>query len=140
MTSRTFTVSPDDAFRIALPFDPRDAFGRTRAAVVVAIGGHRYRSTVTTMGGQPWVPFRQSNRVAAGVRPGEPFEVTLTLDIAPRTVDPPADLRAALEAAGVWPRWTALSFTRRREDAEAVAGAKRPDTRARRIARCVAVL
>lgn len=141
MTSRTFTHVPaagDEAFAIRLPFDPKEAFGRTRAAVIVEVNGHRYRSTVTTMGGSPWVPFRKSNRDAAQVREGAPVEITVSLDAEARTVDAPADLRAALEEAGAWERWTALSYTHQREHVEAIESAKRPETRERRIAKCVA--
>ena len=138
--TRTFTVAPDDAFTIVLPFDPRAVFGRARAPVVVEIAGHRYRSTVMTMNGVTFVPLRKSNRDAAGLVAGRPFDVTLTLDTAPRTVDAPADLRAALVAAGAWERWERLSFTHRREHADAVEEAKKPETRARRIERCVAML
>lgn len=137
---RAFTVTLDDLFQIELPFDPRAVFGRARAPVVVEINGHRYRSMVTTMGGRPWVPFRKSNREAAGVVAGEPFTVRLTLDIAPRTVTPPDDLRAALAAADVWEKWEKLSFTRQREHVDAIEEAKKPETRARRIAKCAGTL
>lgn len=139
--ARTFTVVGDgDPFAIPLPFDPRAAWGKAHAPVTVRVGDLVYRSTVTTIGGAPWVPFRADRRAAAGVADGQPFEVTLTLDTASRAVDPPADLREALEAAGVWDRWQKLSFTYQREHVEAVEGAKKPETRARRIAKCVTVL
>jgi hypothetical protein len=138
--SRTFTIVPDASFEIALPFDQKTVFGRTRAPVLVTINGHSWRSTVTTIGGTPWLPLRQSNREAAGVREGVAMEVTVTLDTAPRSVDPPEDLRAAIEAAGAWPAWKKLSFTHQREHVEAIEGAKKPETRARRIAKCVAML
>ena len=138
--SRTFTVRPDDPFMIELPFNPRAVFGRARPPVVVAVNGHVYRSTVAIMSGRTFVPFRASNRKAAGIRPGAPFEVTLALDTAPRTVDAPDDLRAALEGAGAWERWTALSYSRQREHVDAIEDAKRPETRARRIAGWVAAL
>lgn len=140
--SRSFTIHPEPGkeFEIALPFDPREVFGKARAPVVVAINGHTYRSTVTTMGGGAWVPFRRSHREAAGVTGDRPVEITLTLDTAPRAVECPTDLRAALDAAGGWERWQQLSFTHQREHAEAVEGAKKPETRARRVAKCVAML
>lgn len=103
--SRTFTIPGDgDPFAIPLPFDPRAVWGKAHAPVTVQVGDLVYRSTVTTMGGAPWVPFRAARRAAAEVAEGQPYEVTLTLDTAPRTVDPPADLHEALEAAGVWDR------------------------------------
>ena len=138
--SRTFTITPDEAFEITLPFDPRQVFGKARAPVVVEIAGHSYRSTVAVMSGRTFVPLRRSHREAAGLKASEPFTVTLTLDTAPRTIDAPDDLREALETAGVWDRWQTLSFTHQREHVEAIKGAKQPETRARRVAKCVAVL
>lgn len=138
MTERRFTIPPGgDPFVIPLPFDPKVAWGRTRAPVRVTVGGHTYRSTVTTMGGRPWIPFRRSNREAAGVAAGEPFEVAVALDLNPRTVDVPNDLAEALDAADARAAWDRLSYSHRRERADAITEAKRPETRARRIAACV---
>ena len=140
--SRSFTVTPTvgELLEIHLPFDPREAFGRARAPVVVRINGYAYRSTVMTMRGETFVPLRRSHREAAGVVEGAPLDVTLTLDTEPRTVEVPDDLQAALESGGAWETWQKLSFTRQREDVESVETAKKPETRARRVAKCVAVL
>ena len=129
--TRTFTVQPGaphagQVGRIALPFDARAVWGQARPPVVVAVNGHRFRSTVS--------------REAAGVADGAAFTVTLTLDDAPRTVAAPDDLRAALAAAGAADRWDRLSYTHQREHVAAIEGAKKPDTRARRIATCVAMV
>lgn len=123
---------------IPVPFDPAPVFGRTRAKVVVELGGHRFRSTIATMGNGPCLPLRRSNREAAGLEGGETVPVTLTLDTEPRVVDVPRDLEKALRAAPpAWERWGELSFTHQREHVEAVEGAKKPETRARRIAAAV---
>ena len=142
MTSRTFTVTPvaGQLLEIRLPFDPRAVFGRARPPVVVTLNGYSYRSTVAIMSGVTFVPLRRSHREAAGVVEGQPVEVTLTLDTEPRTVKAPADLRAALAAADAWERWNGLAFTHQREHVEAIGGAKKPDTRARRVAACVAMV
>jgi uncharacterized protein YdeI (YjbR/CyaY-like superfamily) len=67
--------------------------------------------------------------------------VRVDLDTDERAVTPPADLVKALKAAPpAWDRWRELSFTHQREHAEAVEGARRPETRARRIAAAVAML
>lgn len=51
---------------------------------------------------------------------------------------PPPDLVKALEAApNGWHRWRALSPSHRREHIAAIEEAKRPETRARRVARAV---
>ncbi|WP_148575266.1 YdeI/OmpD-associated family protein [Nocardioides caldifontis] len=50
----------------------------------------------------------------------------------------PDDLAVALEAAGVRERWEAMAPSRRRQHLLALAQAKRPDTRARRVEAAVA--
>ena len=138
----TFTVTPvvGELLEIRLPFDPREVFGRARPPLVVEINGYTYRSTVAIISGVTFVPLRRSHRAAAGVVAGEPVEVTLTLDTEPRTVDVPDDLRQALVTAGLWDQWAKLAFTHQREHVEAVGGAKKPETRARRIAKCVTMV
>lgn len=135
--SITFTAHLDgDLGHIRIPFDPRTVFGRARPPVTVTIGTHTYRSTIAIMSGETFVPFRRSNRDAAGITAPGDYTVTLTLDTAPREVDLPDDLAAALADARAG--WDVLSFTRRRELVEAIATAKRPETRERRVAAAVA--
>jgi uncharacterized protein YdeI (YjbR/CyaY-like superfamily) len=91
------------------------------------------------MGDGPFVPLRQANREAARVDGAETVEVTLELDTDKREVTPPADLAAALKAhPAAWAGWQGFSFTHQREYAEAVEGAKRPETRQKRIDQAVA--
>lgn len=136
-TSMTFTTTvrrEGSMCIIPLTFDPKAAFGKVRAPVVVSINGYTYRSTVAAMGGPPCVPLRRSHREAAGLDGGETLEITLTLDEQPRVVTPPADLvRALQETPGGWARWQALSYTHQREHVEAIEGARKPETRVRRI-------
>jgi hypothetical protein len=116
-------------------------FGKVRAPVKVTLNGYTFRSTIATMGGPPCIGLRTSHREAAGLEGGETVQVRLDLDIEPRVVTPPADLVKALKAAPpAWDRWRELSYTHQREHAEAVADAKKSDTRARRIAAAVATL
>src|SRR5687768_861866 len=123
---------------IPLPFDPKVVFGTVRAPVTVTINGYTYRSTIAAMGGPPCIPLRRSHREAAGLEGGETVRVRVALDTEARVVTPPADLVAALEAVpGAWAQWRALSYTHQREHVEAVEQAKKPDTRARRIAAAV---
>lgn len=134
-----FTVTIVDEGAIPIDFDQRAVFGRTRPPVVVEVGGHRYRSTIAIMSGTTFVPLRRSNREAAGVQRGDVVEVTLTLDIAPRTVELPEGLADALYAAGVRLGWARLSYSAQREQVEAIESAKRPETREKRIAAAIAL-
>jgi hypothetical protein len=123
---------------IELPFDPRAVFGKVRAPVKVTLNGYTFRTTIAAMGGPACVGLRTSHREAAGLEGGETIEVRLALDVEPRVVTPPKDLVKALKAAPpAWDRWQELSYTHQREHAEAVQDAKKPDTRARRVAKAV---
>jgi hypothetical protein len=138
---RTFTTkleSEGGMSAIRVPFDPREAFGKARAPVKVTLNGYTYRSTIADMGDGPWVPLRRSNREAAKVEPNAHIEVTLELDTDKREVTPPDDLVAALKAhPTAWDGWNLLSFTFQRENVEGVEGAKRPETRTKRIGAAV---
>ena len=119
---------------IPLTFDPKSVFGKMRVPVKVTLKGHTYRSTICAMGGSPWIPLRKSNREVAGLEGGETLEVRLELDSEKRAARPPADFVKALKAAPpAWQRWRELSYTAQREYVEALAGAKKPETRARRL-------
>jgi hypothetical protein len=122
---------------IPVPFDPKPAFGKIRAPVKVTLNGYTYRSTIAQMGNGPCLPLRKSNREAAGLEGGETLRVTLELDTAERVVEPPADLAKALRAARLLERWSDLSYSHQKEHVEAIEGAKKPETRARRIAAAV---
>jgi hypothetical protein len=139
MTSRTVTVSlleDDGITAIPVPFDPKVAFGKVRAPVSVTINGYTFRSTIARMGGVALIPFRKSHREAAGIGGGGRVIVTIAADTESREVEVPADLQRALKAnAGVWKKWQALSYTHQREWVESVIDAKKPETRARRIAK-----
>jgi hypothetical protein len=119
---------------IPVPFDPVPVFGRLRAPVRVTLNGYTYRSTIFFMEGTVGIPLRKSNREAAGLEGGETLEVHLDLDEEKREVEPPADFVKALRAAPpAWERWQELSYSHQREYAEAIADAKKPETRTRRI-------
>jgi len=120
---------------IPVSFDPKAAFGKVRAPVRVTLNGYSYRSTIFSMGGSIYIPLRKSHREAAGLAGDETVTVKIAADSAERTVKVPADLaRAFRTTRGAQQRWNALSYTQRREHAEALTGAKKAETRQRRLA------
>jgi hypothetical protein len=128
---------------VEVPEDVVLGFGRgKRVPVVVTINGHAYRGSVAAYAGGYWVGVSAANREAAGIGAGEPVEVTLEVDDAPRTVEVPPDLAAALAAGGptMAEAWAALSYSRQRAHVLAVEGAKTDATRERRLASVVASL
>lgn len=126
---------------IPLTFDPKPVFGKVRAPVKVTLNGYTYRSTIAAMGGPPCVPLRKSNREAAGLQGDETLTVRLDLDTDKREITPPADLVRALRTSpGASDRWRALSYSHQREHVEAIEEAKKPETRARRIAAAIKMI
>jgi hypothetical protein len=126
---------------VVLPADVAAAMGgRARIPVAGTINGVAFRGSTMPMGdGRHCVGFRQEIRArAGGVEVGDSVTIEIGRDDAPRTVAVPADLAAALAAEpGVRNAFDAMSYTHRREWVEAVEAAKRPETRARRIAQAV---
>jgi hypothetical protein len=144
MTSKVVTVTivrDGGTCFVPVPFDPKAVFGKVRAPVRVTLKGYTYRSTIAAMGGGVCVPLRRSHREAAGLEGGETIAVTLELDTGKREVKPPPDLVKALKAAPpAWERWRDLSFSHQREFVEAITEARKPETRARRVAGAVGLI
>ncbi|WP_425838155.1 YdeI/OmpD-associated family protein [Microbacterium sp. PA5] len=119
---------------IPVPADVVEGLGGgKRAAVVVTVNGYTYRSTLAVMGGRHLIPFSSDKRAASGIGGGDAITVDLELDTAPRTVDVPEDLAAALSAAGARAAFDALSPSARKAHVTSVEAAKAAETRTRRI-------
>jgi hypothetical protein len=122
-----------------LPAQAAAALGeRKRPPVTVTIGDYTFRTTVAVYGGQPMIGVNKGHRAAAGIGIGDSFDVVVALDERPRVVEVPTDLAEALavdDAAHA--AFDKLSYTHRREYVEWIAEAKRPETRARRVAETV---
>jgi hypothetical protein len=139
MPAKRFTVQLERVQKTAtmfrVPFDLEEVFGRARPPVKVTIRGHTWRTTPGVYGGVGHVVVNREVKAATGVDAPDRVRVEMELDTEPRTVSVPADLRDALRADDtVWKSFSTLSFSHRREYVEWVEEAKRPETRARRIA------
>ncbi|WP_030528051.1 YdeI/OmpD-associated family protein [Phycicoccus jejuensis] len=115
--------------------------GGRRPKVAATVAGHTWRTSIAAMGGRFLLGASAAVREAAGIAAGETHTVTVVLDDAPRTVEVPEDLAAALAAdADAARAWEALTYSAQRRHAEAVVAAKKPETRARRVETVVASL
>ena len=112
--------------------------GGKRAAVSVTVNGYAYPSTLASMGGRFLIPFSADKRRQTGIGGGDAIVVDLELDTAPRSVEVPDDLAAALDAAGLRPAFDALAPSHRKAHVTAIEEAKAAATRERRIAAAVA--
>ena len=103
--------------------------------MTVTVNGHSWRSLVAIMRGRCLLGLSNANRAAAGLVTGDEVEVELNTE--PPAVTEPADFTAALDARGAWDR---LAYGRKREHLLAIGNAKKPETRARRIEKALAML
>lgn len=132
-----------EAYGIRIPFDVQKVFGtRGRVAVKGSINGFPFRGSIFPAGGGAhYMAVNRGVREGAGAEGGETISVVMERDEEPRTVEPPADFLRALRAdASARETWERLSYTHRKEHVRAVDGAKRPETRARRIEKSIALL
>jgi hypothetical protein len=131
------------ATAFVVPFDVRKVFGaRARVPVRGTINGFPYRGSIFPTGdGKHYMVVNARVRAGANLTGGETVSVTMGRDEEPRTVETAADFARALKGDGrARATWEGLSYTHRREYAEWIEGAKRPETRARRIAKAVEAL
>ncbi len=145
MTKTTFstTIWKDEnmnATGIPVPAEAVAALDKgKKPPVKVTLNGYTYQTTVATMNRNFMLSLSADNRKAAGVQAGDVVEVTMELDTAPRTVEVPDDLAAALTSVpGVREAFDKLSYSARKEYVRQVESAKAQDTRDRRVAAVVA--
>lgn len=114
-------------------------------AVIDELGGgkrplvkdYTYRSAVATIDGKFMISLSAKNREAAGIEDGEAADVTVALDLEPRTVEIPEELMAALNEAYALAAFENSAPSMRKEYVRQVVEAKAPETRERRIKKIV---
>jgi hypothetical protein len=130
-----------NATGIVVPDDVVAKLGQgKKPKVVVSLKGYSYRSTVAVMGEKFMLPLAKEHRDKAGVKGGDKVDVTLEVDDAPREVEVPKDLAAALKKAGARAAFDKLAFTHRKEHVRSIEEAKAAETRVRRIEKAVAMV
>lgn len=127
---------------ITVPAEVLDALGAgRRPSVSVTINGHTFRSTIGSMGGVAKIPVSSAVRAEAGVAAGDMLDVDVILDTAPRQVSVPEDLSAAMaDKPEAREFFSQLSYSRQHAYVAWIEQAKKPDTRASRVAQTAALL
>jgi bacteriocin resistance YdeI/OmpD-like protein/uncharacterized protein DUF1905 len=126
---------------VELPFDVRATYGSARPKVRVTVNGVELRTTVAVYGGRSYVGFRQEVRDAAGIAIGDRIKVAIEPDVAPREIEVPDDLgRALTKDRAAKKVFDGLAFTHRKEYVQWIEGAKKAETRERRVAKAVEML
>jgi bifunctional DNA-binding transcriptional regulator/antitoxin component of YhaV-PrlF toxin-antitoxin module len=110
--------------------------------VVASLNGIDFNtSTYPWKGTGLYMGLPKATREAARVGVGDEVEIEVARDDRPRVLELAPELRAALAAEPVLrARFDGLSFSRRRELADPVADAVKPETRAARVEKALARL
>jgi Bacteriocin-protection, YdeI or OmpD-Associated/Domain of unknown function (DUF1905) len=115
--------------------------GAKRFPVVATVNGYTWRTSVSRMGGEFLLGLSKEVRQGAGAQAGDEVDVTVELDTAPREVEVPEALAAALaadpEAKASFDR---MAFTHRKEYARWIADAKQEQTRQRRVGQALEMI
>jgi hypothetical protein len=128
---------------VDFPFAVEALFGvKGRVPMIATFDGVEYRRSLVKMGGEcHMVPMLEAIRDQLGKVPGDAVHVSVRLDNAHRRVVVPAELKAQLDrhpdARAAFER---ASYTARREWAQSIVDARKPETRARRLAEVLAEL
>ena len=123
---------------IQVPEDVIEKLGAGKQPLVrVTINKYTYRSAVAVMGGKYMISFNPEHRKAAGVQGGEEANVTLEMDLEPRTVEIPTDLKDALIKANALLAFEKSAPSMKKEYVRQVEEAKAQETRERRITKIV---
>jgi hypothetical protein len=124
-----------------VPFDAKAEYGEARAPVRCTVNGVDYRSRLAVYGGRTYLGLRSELRHEIGVDVGDAVEVTMEHDDAPRDVEVPPALAAALaEDDRAREAYEGMAFTHRKEYARWIEEAKKEDTRARRVRKALDML
>jgi len=112
---------------------------RHPSRVAGTLNGRPFRSNLAKMGGGMFLGVHKANVDALGLNFGDTVAVVMNLDAEPRGNDvPPVILVEALRqdpvAAAAWDK---LAPSRRREVVGSIQGAKKEETRARRVRRTI---
>ena len=133
----------DGGVFVVLPFSVLAAYGtRGRVPVQATFDGYPYQGSAVPLGdGHHALLLLKQIRRALDKTVGDTVRVTLRRDVAERKMEAPADLAEQLAAhpqAAAY--FNKLAYTHQREYVRWLEGAKKPETRTKRLAEIVEML
>ncbi|MCU0286357.1 MAG: YdeI/OmpD-associated family protein [Acidobacteria bacterium] len=132
-----------DAAFIEFPYDVEKEFGKKgQVKVQVTFDGHAYRGSLAKMGYRCHrLGLTKEIRNVIGKNPGNMVHVVVKEDIEPRLVEIPVDFAKLLdENPDAKANFEKLSFTHRKEYTRWITGAKKEETRAKRLCEAIPML
>lgn len=128
---------------VVVPFSVAEVYGtRGRVPVQATFDGYPYQGSIVPLGdGHHALLLLKQIRRAIDKTVGDTVHVTLSRDVTERKMEAPADLAAKLadnpKAAAYFDQ---LAYTHQREFVRWLEGAKKPETRSRRLEETVELL
>jgi Bacteriocin-protection, YdeI or OmpD-Associated/Domain of unknown function (DUF1905) len=123
---------------VEVPEKVVEQLGSKRPKVRATINGYTYRSSVAPMSWTFMLGISAEVREKAGVTAGDRVDVDLELDTSAREVTVPADLEKAFkQEPAARQTFENLSDSRKRWYVDGIEGAKKPETRRRRIEKAI---
>jgi hypothetical protein len=122
---------------VDFPYDVEKEFGvKGQVKVYASFDGYEYRGSLAKMGHACHrLGLTQEIRNAIGKQPGDMVHVIIKQDVAPRTVDIPEDFLKELNGnQKAKSFFESLSYTNKKEFVARITGAKKTETRDKRIA------
>jgi len=122
------------AVRLSVPSEHNDRLGAARIVpAIVTINDQPVRTSLHKIDGCYMMAVNRQVQQQIGVTAGDTVRVTVEPDLGERAIDVPDDLAAALAEADLAATFDGLTAFRQNQVLESVTGAKRAETRARRI-------
>lgn len=142
MKFRSVVEPPERMMGLEVPSEVLEGLGGgKRPRIIITINGHTWKSRIAIMRGRNLIGLSKANREGAGLTTGEEVEVNLELDVEAPTVIEPADFAAALDSdPAIRAAYDKLAYSHRRMHVYDIQGAKKAETRQRRIEKVLASL
>lgn len=127
---------------VLFPYDVEKEFGaKGRVGVKSTLGGIPYTGSLIRYGmPQHMLCVLKAIREQTGKGPGDTIDVVVWKDEAERTLATPPAFKALLKKEGLLAGFEKLSYTHRKEYVRWIEGAKKEETRERRLDKAVAML
>lgn len=132
-----------DATFVEFPYEVEKEFGvKGQVKVLATFDGCEYRGSLAKMGHNCHIlGMTQKIRAAIGKKPGDIVHVILKEDNEPRVVEIPEDFKRLLEEnEQAMSFFDTLSYTNRKEYVQWITGAKKAETREKRVKDAIAML
>jgi uncharacterized protein DUF1905/bacteriocin resistance YdeI/OmpD-like protein len=122
-----------------VPFSVQEVYNtKGRVKVKARIDGHAFAGTLLPSRNGHYMAFNREMKAACKKGIEDSVHVTLELDTEPRVVEVPADVLVALETNGdAYSKFQALPYYIKREEIRKITGAKKQETRERRLQKLI---